>query len=50
MFGRGTRVDYAITVPRLTECRLSGRSGRIEVARVIGPVDVSQGSGKVSKR
>lgn len=50
LFGRGTRVDYAITVPHDSECRISSRSGRVEVARVGGPVEIEQRSGRTSVR
>ncbi len=50
VFGHGRRVDYTITVPRLTECRIASTSGRVEVWRIIGPLDVGQRSGKVSVR
>lgn len=50
VFGHGRRVDYTITVPRLTECRISSTSGRVEVTRIIGPLDIGQRSGKVSVR
>lgn len=49
-FGRGARVDYALTVPRRTACRISSRSGRTEVARIAGPVAVEQRSGRAAVR
>lgn len=50
LFGRGTRVDYAITVPRATACRIASRSGRVEVARIDGPLEVEQRSGRTTVR
>jgi hypothetical protein len=47
---RGARVDYAVTVPRRTRCKLVSSSGRVEVARVAGPLDVAQKSGRTSVR
>lgn len=48
MFGRGVRIDYTITVPRRTVCRIASRSGRVEIARVEGPVEVEARSGRTS--
>src|SRR5438874_52742 len=45
LFGRGTRVDYAITVPRATTCRISSRSGKVEVAHIDAPVEIEARSG-----
>ena len=50
LVSRAGRVDYEVTVPRRTACRLTGRSGRIEVARVRGPLEISQKSGRTSVR
>jgi hypothetical protein len=50
LFSRGVRVDYAITAPRRTVCQIAGRSGRVEVARIDGPVEISQRSGRTSVR
>jgi hypothetical protein len=47
---RGARIDYAVTVPRRTRCRLVSSSGRVEVARIAGPLDVIQKSGRTSVR
>lgn len=47
-FGRGSRVDLQIEVPRHTAARVSGRSGRVEVARVEGPVEIDQRSGRAT--
>jgi hypothetical protein len=49
-FNRGPRIDYAVTVPRRSRCKLASSSGRIEVARVHGPVDVAQKSGRTNVR
>ncbi|MGH2601235.1 MAG: DUF4097 family beta strand repeat-containing protein, partial [Dehalococcoidia bacterium] len=49
-FNRGARIDYAVTVPRQTRCRLTSASGRVEVARITGPLEVSQKSGRTSAR
>jgi hypothetical protein len=50
LFSRGVRVDYAITTPRRTACQIASRSGRVEVARIDGPVEISQRSGRTSVR
>ena len=50
LFGRGSRVDYTITVPHQTACRLTSRSGPIELARVAGPAQIEQRSGRVTVR
>lgn len=50
LFGRGTRVDYTITVPRATVCQVSSRSGRVEIARVEGPIDIEARSGRTTVR
>jgi DUF4097 and DUF4098 domain-containing protein YvlB len=50
LFGRGTRVDYTITVPRATVCQVSSRSGRVEIARVAGPIDIEARSGRTTVR
>ena len=47
---RGVRVDYTVTVPWQTACRLNGRNGRVEVLRVGGPVEVGQRSGRTTVR
>lgn len=49
-FNRGVRVDYAVTVPRGARCGLDSRSGRIEVARISGPVEINQRSGRTTVR
>src|SRR5262249_14532082 len=49
-FNRGLRVDYAVTVPHSTRCRLNSRSGRVEVSGVNGPRVISQRSGRTSVR
>jgi DUF4097 and DUF4098 domain-containing protein YvlB len=49
-FGRGPRIDYAITVPRRTSCTISNRSGRVEVSRIAGPVQIDQRSGRTTVR
>ena len=49
-FNRGMRIDYAVTVPRRTRARLASSSGRVEVARIAGPLDVAQKSGRTSAR
>lgn len=48
MFGRGVRIDYMVTAPLRTTCRIASRSGRVEVARVEGPVDIEQRSGRTA--
>jgi hypothetical protein len=50
LFGRGMRVDYTLTVPRATTCRIASRSGRVEAVRVDGPVQVEQRSGRTTVR
>ena len=50
LFSRGVRVDYAITAPRRTVCQIANRSGRVEVARIDGPVEIGQRSGRTSVR
>jgi DUF4097 and DUF4098 domain-containing protein YvlB len=47
-FGRGSRVDLQIEVPRHTAARVSGRSGRVEIARMEGPVEIDQRSGRTT--
>jgi DUF4097 and DUF4098 domain-containing protein YvlB len=47
-FGRGPRVDYTITVPLQTAARLAGRSGRVQVTRIAGPVEIEQRSGRTN--
>jgi hypothetical protein len=49
-FGRGTNVDYAITAPHRTTARIDSRSGRVEVARIAGPLAVESRSGRVAVR
>lgn len=49
-FGRASRIDYSVRVPRATECRLVGRSGRVEVSGVRGPVAVDGRSGRTAVR
>jgi hypothetical protein len=46
--GRGSRVDLQIGVPRETAARITSRSGRVEVARVAGPVEIEQRSGRTT--
>lgn len=47
-FGRGSHVDLQIEVPRNTAVRIASRSGRVEVARVAGPVEIEQRSGRTT--
>lgn len=47
-FGRGSRVDLLIETPRDTTAHVVSRSGRVEVARVTGPVDIEQRSGRAT--
>lgn len=49
-FSRGVRVDYAITVPYQATCRVASRSGRVEVAHIAGPLEITQRSGRTSVR
>jgi DUF4097 and DUF4098 domain-containing protein YvlB len=48
LFGRGPRIDYQIVVPHASEAWLASRSGRIEVARLTGPLNVEARSGRVA--
>jgi DUF4097 and DUF4098 domain-containing protein YvlB len=48
LFGRGSRIDYQITVPRATLAEIDNRSGRIEVESIMGPLDVQSRSGSVA--
>lgn len=50
LFGRGAKIDYAVVVPRGAKARVLGRSGRISVTGVLGPVDIDQRSGRTSVR
>ncbi len=47
IFGRGTRVDYQLTVPRATKARVATRSGRVEVTSVAGPLEAEARSGQI---
>lgn len=47
-FGRGSRVDLQIGVPRNTAIRIASRSGHVEVARVSGPIEIEQRSGRTT--
>lgn len=49
-FGRGPRVDIHAAVPRHAQARVASRSGRIEVARIDGPLEVEQRSGRTTLR
>ena len=46
-FGRGPRIDYQVTVPRASRGQIASRSGRVEVAELAGPVELSARSGRV---
>ena len=48
LFGRGSRIDYQIAVPRATPAEVTNRSGRIEVESIMGPLDVQSRSGSVA--
>jgi hypothetical protein len=49
-FGRTPRVDYLIIVPRGCSASISSRSGRVEVARISGPLEVTARSGRIAVR
>ncbi len=48
LFGRGSRVDIHVVAPRRTKARIASRSGRVEVVRVEGPVEIDQRSGRTT--
>lgn len=50
LFGRGPRIDYQVTVPRATDAAVVSSSGRVEVERIKGPLDIDSRSGRVSAR
>jgi hypothetical protein len=50
IFGRGPRIDYQVTVPRATTGSILSRSGRVEIERLAGPIEVEARSGRVSLR
>jgi DUF4097 and DUF4098 domain-containing protein YvlB len=50
LFGRGPRIDYQVTVPRATEATIANHSGRVEIERIKGPLDLESRSGRVSVR
>jgi DUF4097 and DUF4098 domain-containing protein YvlB len=49
-FGRAPRVDYLITVPHSCIASISSRSGRVEVDRISGPLEVTARSGRIAVR
>lgn len=49
-FARGPRIDYQITVPQRTIATIVNRSGRTEIERIAGPLEVDSRSGRVSVR
>lgn len=44
------QIDYLITVPRRSACRIANRRGRVEVADIAGPVEITQRSGRAAVR
>lgn len=50
LFTRGARIDYQITLPRDTSAKIDARSGRVEIERITGPVDIEARSGRVVLR
>lgn len=48
LFGRGSRVELQIAVPRDTAARIVSRSGRVEIGRISGPLEVEQRSGRAT--
>jgi hypothetical protein len=49
-FSRTPRVDYLIIVPRGCTASISNRSGRVEVERISGPLEVTARSGRIAVR
>lgn len=49
-FAQGVRIDYVLSVPRRATCRITTRSGRVNVSGIEGPLAIDSASGSVSVR
>jgi hypothetical protein len=49
-FSRGPRIEYQITVPRACNATIVSRSGKVDVERVAGPLEIEARSGRAGAR